>query len=135
MNVADTLSRAYLSDGPTDDEISKDMAKMVHSLVESLPTSQGKLAEMKLATASDETLQSLSTTVKDGWPSLKANVPTSIVHYWNVRDEIHEAETSFVVSMKATLAWRNVSQEPEQLCICPGCQLILKTWSQSVRYV
>ena len=64
MNVADTLSRAYLSDGPTDDEISKDMDKMVHSLVESLPISQEKLAEMKLATASDETLQSLSTTVK-----------------------------------------------------------------------
>ena len=50
MNVADTLSRVYLSDGPTDDEISKDMDKMVHSLVESPPISQEKLAEMKLAT-------------------------------------------------------------------------------------
>ena len=82
MNVPETLSRVYLSDGPTDDEISKDMARMVHSLVESLPISQEKLAEIKLATASDETLHSLSTTVKDGWPSLKANVLTSIVHYW-----------------------------------------------------
>ena len=100
MNVADTLSRAYLSDGPTDDEISKDMDKMVHSLVESLPISQEKLAEMKLATASDETLQSLSTTVKDGWPSLKANVPLSIVHYWNVRDEIHEAEGLLFLGQK-----------------------------------
>ena len=100
MNVADTLSRAYLSDGPTDDEIGKDMDKMVHSLVESLPISQEKLAEMKLATASDETVQSLSTTVKDGWPSLKANVPTSIVHYWNVRDEIHEAEGLLFLGQK-----------------------------------
>ena len=100
INVADTLSRAYLSDGLTDDEIRKDMDKMVHSLVESLPISQEKLAEMKLATARDETLQSLSTTVKDGWPSLKPNVPTSIFHYWNVRDEIHEAEGLLFLGQK-----------------------------------
>ena len=92
MYVADTLSRAYLDEPPSEQELSDDMEIIVHSLVERLPLTKEKLAQMKAATAQDEILQMLSKVARNGWPSHKSKLPASVAYYWNLRAEIHEAE-------------------------------------------
>ena len=92
MYVADTLSRAYLNEQPTDADLTNDMEVMVHSLIANLPMTQEKLAQMKSATAQDDDLQMLSKIVKDGWPFHRGQLPVSVAHHWNLRGEIHEAE-------------------------------------------
>ena len=92
MHVADTLSRAYLNEQPTDADLTNDMEVMVHSLIANLPMTQEKLAQMKSATAQDDELQMLSKIVKDGWPFHRGQLPVSVAHDWNLRGEIHEAE-------------------------------------------
>ena len=59
MYVADTLSRAFLNEQPTDTDLNDDMEVMVHSLITNLPMTQEKLAQMKSATDQDEDLQML----------------------------------------------------------------------------
>ena len=44
MHVADTLSRAYLNEQPTDADLTNDME--VHSLIANLPMTQEKLAQL-----------------------------------------------------------------------------------------
>lgn len=80
MYVADTLSRAYLNEPPTDLELSNDMKVMVHSLVVNLPMTEEKLAQLKSATAQDNTLQMLSEVVRTGWPSHKGKLAVSVAH-------------------------------------------------------
>ena len=92
MYVADTLSRAYLDEPPSEQELSDDMEVIVHSLVERLPLTKEKLAQMKAATAQDEILQMLSKVARNGWPSHKSKLPASVAYYWNLRAEIDEAE-------------------------------------------
>ena len=92
MYVADTLSRAYLDEPPSEQELSDDMEVIVHSLVERLPLTKEKLAQMKAATAQDEILQMLSKVARNGWPSHKSKLPAFVAYYWNLRAEIHEAE-------------------------------------------
>ncbi|KAL9977698.1 hypothetical protein ACROYT_G015131 [Oculina patagonica] len=81
MYVADTLSRAFLNEQPTDDDLNDDMEVMVHSLIINLPMTQEKLAQMKSATAQDEDLQKLCKVVKNGWPSHRSQLPASVAHY------------------------------------------------------
>lgn len=65
MYVADTLSRAFLNEKPTDVDLNDDMEVMVHSLVTNLPMTSENLAQMKSATANDEGLQILSKVIKN----------------------------------------------------------------------
>ena len=92
MYVADTLSRAYLDEPPSEQQLSDDMEVIVHSLMERLPMTKEKLAQMKAATAQDEILQMLSKVVRNAWPSHKRKLPVSVAYYWNLRAEIHEAD-------------------------------------------
>ena len=91
MYVADTLSRAYLSDS-TPIGAPEDIEVMVHSLTASLPISQQKLAMFQKATADDSVLQRLLVVVRGGWPKIYKSVHTTLRQFWNVRDEISEAE-------------------------------------------
>ena len=45
--VADTLSRAYLDEPPSKQKLSDDMEVIGHSLMEHLPMTKEKLAQMK----------------------------------------------------------------------------------------
>ena len=57
MYVADTLSRAFPNEQPTNADLNRDMEVMVHSLITNLLTIQEKLAQIKYGTAQDEDLQ------------------------------------------------------------------------------
>ena len=47
----------------------------VHHIMQSAPVSQTRLQELRLATQSDPTLQSLSKTVHEGWPQSRKDCP------------------------------------------------------------
>jgi hypothetical protein len=75
MYLADTLSRVVLTDVP-DMELLEDMEVMVHSLVECLPVSSTKLADIKKATLDDQSLHVLHRTIKSGWPKSNKSSPS-----------------------------------------------------------
>ena len=66
MFVADTLSRAHLTDDGGREDLHEDIEVMVHSLVASIPTTPEEINELKKATQQDETLQILKATLKQG---------------------------------------------------------------------
>ena len=88
MKVADTLSRAYTSDGQSKVEIAEpDMTHYVHSVIHNLPISDSMLQRLQSETASDPTLQKLREYTISGWPS-KPDVDPSLVPYYPHRDDI-----------------------------------------------
>ena len=58
LHVADTLSCAYLTVPPTDNDID-DLEFTVHALVRDLPVSDAKLSQLQSTTEHDEQLQKL----------------------------------------------------------------------------
>ena len=92
--LADTLSRAYLpvTKDDYDAQLEQDVEIMVHTLIDSLPVTTAKRQELRKATEDDVTLQAVRQRIKNGWPvSIKKLAPNERV-YWNVRDELHEAD-------------------------------------------
>ena len=89
--VPDALSRAYLSNESSDEELQSDMEVLVHSLVKNLPLSAEHKSQMQLA-IEDHCLQLLQQLSKVGWPSNWRRVPEEVRPYWNVRDQVYDAE-------------------------------------------
>ena len=69
MFVADTLSRAYISDHQISDV-------------------EERLAEIQKETLNDPSLQRLKETIIKGWPNNKAKVAEDIQQYFSIRDEL-----------------------------------------------
>ena len=67
LHMADTLSRAYLSDIPTS-EIDNDLVQVVHSLITNLPVTTTKLEDIQQATNEDEMLQKVKLYCQTTWP-------------------------------------------------------------------
>ena len=91
MYVANTLSRAYIT-GDAKCGAPEDMEVLVHSLVENLPATIDKLEQFRRAFANDEVMQKLKQYIRHGWPQRKSAAYPEIQAYWNIRDELHEAE-------------------------------------------
>ena len=67
MVMSDPLSRAYVDEPPNQTKFCNDLEEIV--LMDDLPISQARLKDIKEATAYDNDLQILTTTVLEGWPS------------------------------------------------------------------
>ena len=89
MYLADTVSRAYLSQSPTDTQRSE-TEKEVESIyaVDYLAISEQTLSEIKQETAKDPTLQTLKNVILRGWPENSSSVPKEVYECFNVRDEL-----------------------------------------------
>ena len=84
LYIADTLSRAPLSDKASDLEFKQyDI-----NVLQTLPVSESKLNTIKETTAEDQSFADLMTTVQTGWPANRMNVAPGARPYWNCRDEI-----------------------------------------------
>ena len=98
MHVADMLSRAFLQEPPSREkdyqlfQMSQEMG--VYKEIEEIdPAKHARLSAQGLetireATIQDDTLKELATTIQQGWPDLKKNVPMSIRAFWPYRDEL-----------------------------------------------
>ena len=88
LYIADTLSRAHLSDLPgPDDTINDEEILMVHTLVSNLSASPTKISEIQQATICDPTLQMITQYIVNGWPQRLNQVPLEIRPYWAVRSD------------------------------------------------
>ena len=87
MYVADTLSRAYLTDGNCVTSEDRFHVNMIE-----VSMSENRLSEIRSKTESDSELCKLKQTVLEGWPDTRNEVPEEIKKYWNIRDEITIAE-------------------------------------------
>ena len=103
MHIADFLSRAPLPLQPSEATQSTECvftatkllceSEIYHDLeqvnaTEFLCATDSAKNRMKSHVLDDPTLLALKHTVLKGWPEQKADLPSSVCEYWNVRDEI-----------------------------------------------
>ena len=60
----------------------------MHSLLNDLPVTEGRLADIQQATNDDPQLQRLRKLIEQGWPLNINNVPQDLHGYWKVRDNL-----------------------------------------------
>ena len=79
---------------------------LVHSFVKEIPASPEKLAQLKEETVKDETLQALKEQINEGFPTHRMVLRPILALYWNVRNELSEADGLFkgrqLLILKAT---------------------------------
>ena len=93
MIIADTLSRAYLTDKDTNnDQMNDEIEGFVHAVVNRIPVSEEGLEQIRKETARDETMQLLTSTIRTGWPETRKQVSSTIQDFWNYRDELTEIQ-------------------------------------------
>ena len=90
--LADTLSRAYLSNEQADSNIENrdEFCTMLEeiSLVADLPISNERIAEIRRSTAADSALQKIRECVENGWFTSRLHLPFGVVPYYSVQSEI-----------------------------------------------
>ena len=97
--IADTLSRAFLSSDTTQEKMKSEvlavrqeeyLIKSVEEIdmVEFLPITAERLAELREKTERDESLQQLKQVIRNGWPDRKEEVPAEIRNYFHFREEL-----------------------------------------------
>ena len=95
--IADTLSRAYLPNEPAPEKSTCDalsvrkeeyLIKSVEEIdmVEFLPITAERLADLREKTEHDESLQKLKHVIKVGWPDKKEEVPPEIRNYFHFKE-------------------------------------------------
>ena len=91
MYLADTLSRAYLTETHTC-VISKALENVDHTT--SLTITKERLLQIQYASADDPVLVELRQVVMSGWPDRRAEVPEMLRAYYDFRDELTVSKTS-----------------------------------------
>ena len=79
MHIADTLSRAHLSDTVEND--SEEIELAVHTLTKHIPVSEARRAEFTTAVELDCSLQQVKKLTVEGWPDNINNTPESVKEY------------------------------------------------------
>ena len=94
MVITDMLSRAYLTDEDSSQNSQMDdqLDSYAHTVINRIPASAEGLEQIRKETASDETLKTLTATIRRGWPESRKQVPNNIQDFWNYRDELSEVE-------------------------------------------
>ena len=83
MYLADTLSRAFLPEVNAC-EFSRELEEVDHKAF--LPVTDSQWHQIKHASADDPVLQQLRTTIKEGWPEKRSDLPESLYPYYDMRD-------------------------------------------------
>ena len=97
--ISDTLSRAYLLNEPTPEKNNCDVFAVRQEeylikcmeeidMVEVLPITAERLADLLEKTEQDESLQKLKHVIKVGWPDKKEDVPAEIRNYFYFKEEL-----------------------------------------------
>ena len=87
MLLADTLSRAHLSD--IAEEINEEeMTAQIHMVTSSKSIPDKQLVLIKEETKKDEELQRLITYIEMGWPNKKMKVHMSVKQFWPIKEEL-----------------------------------------------
>ena len=68
-----------------------------------IPVSANKLSEIRQATEQDPTLMKVRSLIMRGWPKFRESVPPEVQNLWNIRDELHLAESVIFVGEKVLI--------------------------------
>ena len=91
--IADALSRAYLTDKDTNkNQTNDEIEGFVHAVINRIPVSEEGLEQIRKETARDETMQTLRSTIRTGWPETRKQVSSTIQEFWNYRDELTKVQ-------------------------------------------
>ncbi|CAB3992300.1 Hypothetical predicted protein [Paramuricea clavata] len=72
MIIADTLSRAYLTDDDVDSsKMNEELECYVHTVTSRMPVSEERLEQIKKETAIDQTMKTLFSTIRREWPETR----------------------------------------------------------------
>ncbi|CAC5384579.1 unnamed protein product [Mytilus coruscus] len=85
--VLDMLSRAPIKIN-TNNEVENDVEFFVNMVIRNTSMSDRNLEQITEETSKDDTLQTLTRLIIDGWPDEKDEVPKEVFEYWNFRDEL-----------------------------------------------
>lgn len=85
MHLADTLSRAYLKETHCC-TVAAECANIDHISTLALPPE--RVHQFQHASADDPVLVELRRTIAQGWPTSKAEVPSTLRPYYDFRDEL-----------------------------------------------
>ena len=85
--VADVLSRKFMPAETVDQSVG-DLDVQNHSIISTLPVSDSKMEQIRLATSEDTQMHDLQTVIQEGWPQHRQNCKESIMDCWNFRDEL-----------------------------------------------
>ncbi|CAC5372727.1 unnamed protein product [Mytilus coruscus] len=85
--VPDMLSRAPIKIN-TNNEVENDIECFVNMVIRNTSMSDRNLEQITEETSKDDTLQTLTRLIIDGWPDEKNEVPKEVFEYWNFRDEL-----------------------------------------------
>ncbi|CAC5396826.1 unnamed protein product [Mytilus coruscus] len=85
--VPDMLSRAPIKIN-TNNEVENDIECFVNMVIRNTSMSDRNLEQTMEETSKDDTLQTLTRLIIDGWPDEKNEVPKEVFEYWNFRDEL-----------------------------------------------
>ena len=117
LHVADTLSRAQLSD-TTNELDDEELELAIHTMLKNLPVSDTKRVQLQCATENDKQMQHLSKLIKNGWPADITNVPIALHEYWKVRHDLHMADQ--LLFMKGRLVIPSIMRDEILKCIHKG---------------
>lgn len=89
LYIADCLSRSYLKESNSSDEIiCKEIEAQVDLVEKLINITDKKFKEIQIETQNDSVLKELLKLVKFGWPEEKQKLGDELQKYWNYRDEI-----------------------------------------------
>ena len=85
LYLAHTLSRAFSPDGNT---VSAQSNLERVCMIQSLPMTEHRILEIKKATESDDEMKLLKSIIINGWPGDKLQLPSEVLPYFSIRDEL-----------------------------------------------
>ena len=91
LHIADTLSRAHSPLISETTDLDEEAVLMIHTLYSNLSATPDKLKKIKEETDKDEYPKLVKKHI-NGWPINKQEIPTKIIKYWHIRNELHLAE-------------------------------------------
>ena len=105
MYIADTLSRAYLTESPTrsDRELSDDIEATVHTVPHETSISNKTLEDVRNAISSDATLTELRALIAYGFPSDTSSLSSELKAYQKLVADMHEVDGLLVHNNKVIL--------------------------------
>ncbi|CAC5381738.1 unnamed protein product [Mytilus coruscus] len=100
--VPDMLSRAPIKIN-INNEVENDIECFVNMVIRNTSMSDRNLEQITEETSKDDTLQTLTRLIIDGWPDEKNEVPKEVFEYWNFRDELSNVNGIILKGEKITI--------------------------------
>lgn len=90
LKIADTLSRAYVTEIVEDDDLEQEVDAHVYLLLKNFEITDQQLLNFQNMTNNDSELQLLKNYIRNGWPADKRKIENSVKFYYNFRNELSE---------------------------------------------